>query len=217
MATDTGNRRYSKKESLDRIRRILLGIAVASDEPDKTLQGQLLSEDESLSEIAEIMADSLPGYSFTLPEAIQNDYGEIYTWTGTSSIDGLSIDVYTKITGSFQNTAHYSNVTCTPLSSNMTLSKTGYYFVSWSCSFQGSPDVIYWLEPYQDGVGIPQAVAKVKPSASGSSVNLAGSGIFDVTDTDEVIDLRVRPDTASAWFVPNSITLSVYRIGEYNA
>ena len=217
MATDTGSRRYSKKESLDRIRRILLGIPAASDEPDITLQDALLSEDESLSEIAEIMADSLSGYSLTLPDAIHNDYGEIYCWTGTVAIEGLTADVYTKITGTFQNESYSDGVTCSPTTDKMTTTKTGYYLVTWSASFQGSSDVVYWIEPYRAAVGIPQAKAQVKPYASGSSVNLAGSGIFRSTSAAEAIDLRVRPDTASSWFVPNSATLTIYRIGEYNA
>lgn len=212
---DTGEQRYSKKEAYNRILRILMGETETDDRPDVGLDGEILSEDHAISKIAELMADSLPGYSFHLPDAVANDYGEIYAWTGTSTMTGLTVDVYTKITGTFQNTAYYDNVTCSPTLDRMTLSKAGYYFVSWSATFYGSSAITYWIEPYRAATGVPQAVAKAMPYASGSAVNIAGSGIFRSTAESEVVDLRVRPDVASAWIKFESLTLSVYRIGEY--
>ena len=209
---DTGEQKYSKRESLYRILKILKGETITDDRPEVALVPEFLSEDGSLSQIAELLSDSLPGSTFHLP---QEAYGEIYVWTGTVAITGLSANVYTKITGSFQNTAYTSGITGQPTQDRMLLSSSGYYFVSWSASFQGSSAITYWIEPYRAAVGIPQAVAKVKPYASGSSVNIAGSGIFRSTDASELVDLRVRPDTASAWFVPNSLTLTVHRIGDY--
>lgn len=211
---DTGNQKYSKTESLYRILKILKGETITDDRPEMALVPEVLSEDGSLSQIAELMADSLGGSSLHLPLSIQNDYGEIYTWTGTVALTGLSADIYTKITGTFQNTAYTLNITGQPTLDRLLLSKSGYYFVSWSTSFQGSSVIEYWIEPYHAAVGIPQAVNRVKPTASGSVAGLSGSGIFLATDANELIDLRVRPN-ATAWFVPNSVTLTVYRIGEY--
>lgn len=211
---DTGDQRYSKKESLYRILQILKGETITDDRPDVALVPEVLSEDGSLSQIAELMADSLSGATFHLPSAVANDYGEIYAWTGTVALTGYPANVYTKITGTFQNTAYTDGITGQPTLDRMLLSNSGYYFVSWSCSFQGSSAIEYWIEPYRDAVGIPQAVARVKPSSSGSSVNIAGSGIFRSTAASELVDLRMRPN-ATAWFVPNSVTLTVYRIGEY--
>lgn len=211
---DTGNQKYNKTEALYRILKVLKGETITDDRPDVALVPEVLSEEGSLSQIAELMADSLGGSSFHLPSSVQNDYGEIYTWTGTVALTGYPANVYTKITGSFQNTAYTSNVTGQPTLDRMLLSKSGYYFVSWSATFQGSSAIEYWIEPYHDAVGIPQAVARTKPSSSGSSVNIAGSGIFRSTAASELIDLRVRPN-ATAWFVPNALSLTVYRIGEY--
>ena len=212
--TDTGEQKYSKRESLYRILKVLQGATITDDRPEVALVPDFLSEDGSLSQIAELMADSLPGSTFHLPSSASNDYGEIYAWTGTVALTGIPADIYTKITGTFQNTAYTDGVTGQPTLDRLYLSQSGYYFVSWSASFQGSSAIEYWIEPYHSAVGIPQAVGRTKPYASGSSVNIAGSGIFRSTVAGELIDLRVRPD-ASAWFVPNAVTLTVYRIGEY--
>ncbi len=209
--SDTGNYRYNETESLHRILNILKGTTITDDRPDVALSPEVLPSEGSLSEIAELLAGSLGGSLFHAPGEA---YGEIYAWTGTSSLTSYPADVYTKITGTFQNTAYTSGVTGQPTLDRMLLSKSGYYFVSWSASFQGSSAIEYWIEPYHAAVGIPQAVARTKPSSSGSAVNLAGSGIFLSTAASELVDLRLRPN-ASAWFVPNSVTLTVYRIGEY--
>ena len=175
---DTGDQRYNKTESLYRILNVLKGDTITDDRPDMALPPEVLSEEGSLSQIAELLADSLPGATFHLPSAAALDYGEIYAWTGTSSLTGYPADVYTKITGTFQNTAYTDGVTGQPTLDRMLLSKSGYYFVSWAASFQGSSAIEYWIEPYHAAVGIPQAVARTKPDASGSATSLAGSGIF---------------------------------------
>lgn len=61
--------RYSIKESLQRILLLIEGKPVAQDTPG-TIQGDLLSEDESLSDLAELLAGSLPGETFTLSTVV---------------------------------------------------------------------------------------------------------------------------------------------------
>lgn len=209
--TDTGNQKYSMTESLYRILKVLKGETIADDRPEMALPTEVLSPDGSLSQIAELLAGSLGGSTLHNPVGA---YGEIYAWTGTVALTGYPADVYTKITGTFQNNGLYDNTTPQYNLDRIYLSKSGDYFVSWSASFQGSSAIRYWIEPYHNAAGIPQAVGKVQPSSSGSSVNVAGSGIFQATVDGELIDLRVRPN-ATAWFVPNSVTLTVYRVGDY--
>lgn len=62
--------RYSKKESGNRIFQSLIGNTL-NDAPG-TLPGELLSEDESLSDIAELLNESLPGLSLVLPPALSS-------------------------------------------------------------------------------------------------------------------------------------------------
>lgn len=61
--------RYSIKESLNRILRSFQGNAVPTDEPN-TVPGTVLSEDEALSDLAELLDGSLPNETATLPSAI---------------------------------------------------------------------------------------------------------------------------------------------------
>ena len=61
--------RYSAKEALHRILRLFENKPVLTDAPD-TITGDLLSENESLSDLAELLAGSLPNETATLPSAI---------------------------------------------------------------------------------------------------------------------------------------------------
>lgn len=211
MATNTGSRKYSKKESFNRILRILEGAPAATDQPE-TLMGDVLSEDSALSDIAELLAGSLPSQSGMTPPGMVEPYGGIWTWTGTCTMTNITADVFTKITGSFQNSALYNGVTCQPTQDRVLITGDGGNFeVTWQASILGSPDITYWIEPYNHGVGIPQAVARAKPYASGSAVSLSGHGFTYVTGTSQLIDLRVRP-TATAWFILDAAQLTVRRV-----
>jgi len=61
--------RYSVKESLNRILLLFLGRPVPTDAPD-SVPGEVLSEDEALSDLTELFGGSLPNETATLPSAI---------------------------------------------------------------------------------------------------------------------------------------------------
>jgi hypothetical protein len=214
MMADTGNKKYNVTESAYRILKILCGETLTDDTPN-TIPGELPPIENSLSDIAELMADSLAGKTFSLPSAATNEFGEIYTWTGTVTLTGLPNTSYTKITGSFHNEAFSSGVTCQPLQDRMVLTKSGYYFVDWQVTLIGSSDVTYAIEPYHSALGIPQAVSAVRPSASGSATSLSGHGVFLATGTSEIIDLRIFPGTNSVWAKMQAGQLRVYRVKEF--
>jgi hypothetical protein len=80
--------RYSKKEGLNRMQRLLIGQPVPQDDPD-TVPGDLLSENQALSDIVELMGDSLPNQTFTLPQAVQRAIGNsgfVRGWGGGRNI-----------------------------------------------------------------------------------------------------------------------------------
>lgn len=62
--------RYSVMESLNRILRLFLGSPVPTDAPE-TVPGEIRSEDEALSDLAELFANSLPNETLTIPIAMQ--------------------------------------------------------------------------------------------------------------------------------------------------
>ena len=66
MATDTGDRKYSENEAWNRIFRTFRGTIPPTDVPD-TLQDGILSADVAISNLAELVADSLGGYALVIP------------------------------------------------------------------------------------------------------------------------------------------------------
>ena len=84
--------RYSVKEALNRFFRLWSNNAPPSDAPG-SLSGEMFSEDEAWSNIAELFAGSLPGVTFTIPVVLANAiaaqqahrYGGIYVATGTDT------------------------------------------------------------------------------------------------------------------------------------
>lgn len=205
--------KYGTTEALNRILRILEGRPILTADPE-TVPGEILSEEEATSQIAEILGDGITGEVLHLPASLQQDYGGIYTWTGTSTLTGMVSTSYTKITGSFQNSMYADGITPQPTLDRLYLSHTGMYFVSWSLSYIGSSAINYKVEPYHAALGSPQAAAQSTPYSSGTITSMSGSGIFIASGTAELVDLRLLP-SATAWMVPLVMQLSVHRLGDY--
>lgn len=149
--------RYNLNESINRILRIYEGKAVATDEPH-TMQGEILSIDEAVSDLAELLAGSLPdetlgvgvvfasvdeanaGSSNTVvlspaSHSWAHEYGGIYISTGTNSspFNTLAANTWTKITGSFKGTMLDSGgeIYCHPAQDRVVVNEVGTYFVSY--------------------------------------------------------------------------------------
>lgn len=80
--------RYSKKEAIQRILRILEGNDPPSEAPD-TVPGILLSENQAISDLAELLAGSLPNQTFALPTAVKS----AITASGFASGTATSLEV----------------------------------------------------------------------------------------------------------------------------
>jgi len=61
--------RYDIKEALNRILRILYGSSDPNEQRD-TIAGEVLSENQAISDLAELLAGSLPNQTLTLPTAV---------------------------------------------------------------------------------------------------------------------------------------------------
>jgi hypothetical protein len=92
-------KRYSIKESLNRIYRLFNGTTPPSDAPD-SLPGEVYSEDTVWSRLAELFANSLPGETATLPSAIavEGTRGN-FTASGTFTAE----DIVARDAGTFDN------------------------------------------------------------------------------------------------------------------
>ena len=82
---------YSEKESLNRIVRIFQGNSVPQDVPN-TVPGEMLSENTALSDITELLGDSLPGESLTLPTSIRNAIGNAGFFRGWGGGYNIFVD-----------------------------------------------------------------------------------------------------------------------------
>lgn len=153
--------RYSKKESLNRILKKLTGSPYTSDTPG-VLPGAVLSEDEALSDLAELLEGSLPGESLETPASslpfatVQqanadpttasnevilspashhwaHEFGGIAITNGSVFIDYTGGN-WQKITGSFQEYMPDSGaeVESDWNDDRLILHDSGDYFISWN-------------------------------------------------------------------------------------
>jgi hypothetical protein len=201
---------YKKDESLERIRSILVGI---NPNDAGNYLGQK-SENESLSDIAQILEDTL-GISGVIPGTLlanTQKFGAIYTWTGTVVYTGMT-SAWTKLTGCFQNAGEYSSsgITLEPNNARILINDWGIYFVSWQLSYIGSPDVDYKVEPYCF-VGMPQAVAQSRPYSSGTITSMGGSGFAEASGTAVDVALYLY-SSVTAWMIPKALQLNVMKVG----
>lgn len=86
--------RYSSNEALNRILRTLKGNTPLSENADQ-LDGEILSSNQAVSDIAELLNNSLPGESLNIPGGT---YGAI---TSTSTI--TAEDIVANDAGTFDN------------------------------------------------------------------------------------------------------------------
>lgn len=216
--------RYSAKESLNRILRLFENRPVATDAPGM-VTGEILSEDGALSDLAEVLAGSLPSETAILPPSVSVPfvnldprYGGIYTWTGTVHMQGITA-AFSKITGSFQNSmAGSTGMTLQPTNDRILITNDyGIFMVQWQASILGSSVVTYAIEPYvqEPGagsmLGMPQAVGSANPSASGSVTSLSGCGLIYISGTSTQVDLRVSSGQ-TAWFKFQAGQLVVFKL-----
>lgn len=213
--------RYNKKESLNRILRKLQNEPLTSDTPD-VIPGEVLSEDEALSDLAELFEGSLPGETLTLPSAglpfasvdeanlgvatavvlspashtWAHEYGGIFISTGTVSIP-YTANTWTKITGSFQLYMEDSGAEITSNWENdrITVNEVGVYLVTWDLSLytDGTARSTVDAEIFTSGSAQPQTRARGEWIVTGSYVHLSGGGYVVIPTIAYPVDIRLNP------------------------
>ncbi len=110
--------RYSAKEALNRLVRLFTsGEAPPSDAPD-SLSGEILSEDEAYSDLAEVLANSLPTKTPTVPDAIRASVAEAEAGTNdTKAVTplGLAGAIDALVGANIEYGEIYNNATGTPV------------------------------------------------------------------------------------------------------
>ena len=127
--------RYSIKEALNRFYRLWSsGNAPTSDAPE-SLQGEVFSENEAWSNISELLANSLPGVTPTIPDSVRASVAEAETGTNdTKAVTplGLAGAIDAIVGTNIEYGEIYNNATGT---ASLTLSTS---WVKITGSFQGN-------------------------------------------------------------------------------
>jgi len=192
--------RYSVKEALNRFFRLWSGDAPPSDAPN-SLSGDLFSEDEAWSNIAELFAGSLPGTTLSIPTVLANAiatqqahrYGGIYVSTGTAT-QALTTS-WAKITGSFQNnTVSSSYITPEYEFDHIYITEAGVYFVEMQLSFSGAPNAVYDCAVYKNGERQENVRFRRELNVSGSVDSASAHGLIDITGTATALEIYAVSD-----------------------
>jgi hypothetical protein len=211
--------RYNKRESLNRIVRKLHGDPIVSDTKD-VIPGEVLSEDEALSDLAELLEGSLPGETLALPAAVfasvdeanvgaatnvvlspashswAHEYGGIYVSTGTVAIP-YTASVWTKITGTFKNYMLDSGAEIISNWENdrVTVNEVGTYWAGWNLSVytDGAARSLIDAKVFVSGSAQDQTMSRAEVLLTGSYSHFSGGGYVDVPAIGYPIDIRLMP------------------------
>jgi hypothetical protein len=211
--------RYNTTESWNRILRLFQGKAVATDQP-ATMGGEVLSTDECVSDLTELLSGSLPNevaelpasLVCTVPEANEptnpintramtpashawaHEYGGIYVSTGTVSSPNQIIPAttWTKVTGTFKHTMWDSGaeIYCDPANDQVVINEVGNYFVIYHIDILNRGNAVT-LEMMSYLNALPQYATR-------SYVELGASGTVDGSKALVAFGEVYAPATGSA-------------------
>jgi len=232
--------RYNKTESLNRILRSLQGKAVSQDDPG-TVPDSVLSENEVLSDLAELLAGSLPGETFSSPSALlataseadegtdntvlltplshswAHEYSGIYVSSGTAQ-QILAGDTWTKISGSFQNVMlNSSEVAGDWDDDRLVVNEVGTYFVQYQvCLLNTGDAATIQMQTYLNDVAQPQTKSYMLFGASGTadgSKQMIGFGMESVPAVNQAIDVRIASSVAITVHVETAQLIAQKMVG----
>jgi hypothetical protein len=192
--------RYSIKEALNRFYRLWSNDPPPSDAPN-SLPGDLFSEDEAWSNIAELFAGSLPGVTFSIPAVLgtaiaaqqAHRYGGIYVATGTAT-QALTTS-WAKITGSFQNNMVSSSyITPEYEFDHLYVTEVGVYFVNMQLSFSGAANAYYNCAVYKNGVREEQIRFRRRLNANGDVGSASAHGLVNITGSPAALEIYAMSD-----------------------
>ncbi len=214
-------RNYNIKESLNRILRIFQGKAETSEYAD-TLSGRILSHNQAFSDFAQLLAATLAGETAELPGSLVatvaeanaessnvkaltplshswiHEYGGIYIETGTVE-QSLTADVWTKITGAFQNFTEDSGgeIFCDWNDDQIVINEIGVFLVSYQLSVltNDGGEATLQLQVFNSGSAMGMTRSEMEFDASGSCAVMSAFAPIEIMVTGTPVDIRARPDT----------------------
>jgi hypothetical protein len=203
--------KYSAKEALNRILRILEGSPTPTDTPG-AVTGELLSEDGALSDIAELLAGSLPSQNI-VPVPAMTRYGHIFAHMATGTVVVSATDTFYAVSGGF----HAGLLEKFTFANAMHLSPTlaGRYFITYSISVQ-SPSANQEIETALMINSIGQTGSSAHTEATGVNKPhvLAGNMITDLAAA-SIVGLAVANHTGANNLLVAHGNVSIFMIAPY--
>jgi len=201
--------RYSATESLNRILRILQGTPIPTDVAGG-VTGEVLSQNEVLSDLAELLAGSLPNQT-AYPAASR--YGHMFAHNATGTVAIAAADTYYAVSGGF-NTGLVSGFT---FSNNMHLKPTaaGRYFINYSVSVQ-STSANQEIETALMINSIAQTGSSAHAEGTGANKphDLSGSMIADIT-ANSIVGLGVANHTGANNLLVAHGNVTIFMLAPY--
>jgi len=203
--------RYSKKESWNRILRRFQGKGVVGDTPG-TVPGEILSEDEAWSDLAELFAGSLPNERVRTPWA---EYGEIYVASGTAEL-GMDENQWENIAIFTTAGISSANVTPSPSGNYVNINDVGAYFVHYQASFYMDVEgrTLDWRAEW-NMTGQDQTRSRIYVGTSGTVHTVSAGGLVDVTANPSYstyVDLYAWCENATGTLHILDAQLSVWKV-----
>ena len=203
--------RYSATESLNRILRLLQGTPIPTDVAGG-VTGEVLSENEVLSDLAELLAGSLPDQN-AMPIPALTRYGHMYAHNVTGTVTVASADVYYAVSGAFR-TGLLSGVT---FSNTMHLKPgiAGRYFVAYSASVR-SASASQEVEATLLINSTPQSgsSAHVETTTANKAHALSGSMVIDLV-ANSIVGLGILNHTGGNNLVLEHGNVSIFMLAPY--
>ena len=121
-----------------------------------------------------------------------DEYGGIYTSTGTVTLINLPANTYIKISGSFHvDMESTANMTPDWNDDLIIINEVGLFKIGYDLSYSGLGAAVYTIMPFVDGVAVQQAKSIRTLDAAGAVDGQSGGGWYLITGTPVNIDLRV--------------------------
>ena len=204
--TDRG---YSKKESLNRILRALKGTPVSSETPE-SVQSPVLSEDEALSDMAELFASSLPGVN-AYPIPAMSRYASMYFAEGVDLVvDILASGAYARVNSG--SVAGSLNGFTFQNSRELKATQPGKYMIHWQMSAHTAGVAQMQGCIMVNGSGQNKALAFSASLGSAIPTSFGAYGIFTLAKND-VIALAVRNCTDANDITVRDANITVFLLG----
>ena len=211
-------RRYSVKESLNRILLALLGTPMTDDTPDILVLRPVLSEDEAFSDLAELMQDSLPGETLFVPDAMSHRFGQIYAESVTGTSQSLITGTWTVVTDFSADGLSSDEITPDYANNRIVITQAGTYFVAFdlSLSSPAGTATMWHLEAAFSGVRQHAVSSKVELGSSLLAARSVGSSGFvniaTVPSSGTYVNLHILSRDADRVFHKHEVQVSVEKV-----